>query len=149
MSINVMKLKELRNDQGLISGLVISAEDIKEFKASLKPDTKFFHYVDDLQATVEEQKRASNQIMPNGLSVAETNKRTAKVTEDLYKNSFSKNVPVFYRDERTTPPDEFVRANPDSSEDLVRYNIEKRVYTVLRPLAAVGKGKLSYLSALE
>jgi len=58
------------------------------------------------------------QLMPNGLTVAETNREMAKTTEELYKNAFSKGLPLFYRDERTNTPGEFVRANPDGSEDI-------------------------------
>ena len=145
MNTSVMRLKELRNDQGLISGLVISAEDIKELKTNLKPDTQFFQYVDNLHADMEQLKRDSNEVMPNGLTIAETNERTAKVTLELYRNSFSKNVPVYYRDERTINENDFIRANPDGSEDLVNYDLDRRDYSVVKALLSEGKGVIYQL----
>lgn len=145
MNGHIMKLKEIRNDQGLISGVMISTEDFKEVKASLKPNTTLFQYMDNLQASIDQQERAVNEVMANGRTVAETNELTAKATLDVYRNSFSRNVPVRYKDERTLSPDEFVQANPDGSEDLVKYNLTSRSHTVIKRLVEKGKGNIYQL----
>jgi len=80
------------------------------------------------------------QLMPNGLTVAETNREMARTTEELYKNAFSKGFPMFYRDERANAPGEFIRANPDGSEDLVVYDMGARTYSVVERLMPSGKG---------
>lgn len=145
MNGHIMKLKEIRNDQGLISGVMISTEDFNEFKASLKPDTTLFQDMDSLQTSLAHQERAINEVMANGRTVAETNERTTKVTLDVYRNSFDRNIPVRYRDERTLSPDEFIQANPDGSEDLVKYNIASRSHTVIKRLVEKGKGNIYQL----
>lgn len=149
MNNRMMKVKELRNDQGLISGLVISADDIMELKTSLKPDSSFFQYVENLQADIDHIKRASSEIMPNGLTLAESNKRMAKATEDLHRSAFERGIPMYYRDERTNPPKEFVRANPDGSEDLVSLDLDTDQYSLIKRLAQPGKGYWSYLLKAE
>ncbi len=84
--------------------------------------------------------------MPNGSTIAQTNQKTAKHTEEIHREAFSKGVPMFYRDERAKAPKEFVRANPDGSEDLVTYDMATRSYSVLKSLLPAGKGYWSKLS---
>ena len=146
MQIGVMKLKEIRDERGVLSGVLIPVDDIGELKESLKTGSKFFDYFDSLQSDRNSEKRNLDQLMPNGLAVAETNEKTAKLTEDIHREAFSKGVPMFYRDERAKAPKEFIRANPDGSEDLVRYDMATRSYSVLKSLLPVGKGYWSKLS---
>ncbi|MFI5139562.1 MAG: hypothetical protein ACHQIM_17210, partial [Sphingobacteriales bacterium] len=101
-------------------------------------------YLKKILSSPDEQV-SDNEIMPNGITIAETNKRTALITEELYMHAFEKGVPMFYRDNRVKYPKEFIRANPDGSEDLVTYNLEKRNYTLMKNLAPPGKGYWSYL----
>src|SRR5690606_18794101 len=107
---------------------------------------KFFDYFDSLQSDREDEKRNLKQRMPNGLTVAETNEKMAKLTEDIHRDAFSKGVPMFYRDERAKAPKEFIRANPDGSEDLVSYDLTTRNYSVIKSLLPAGKGYWSKLS---
>lgn len=146
MSADVMKLKEIRDEKGTLSGVLIPADDIRELKESLKTDSKFFDYFDSLQSDRDNEKRNLDQLMPNGLTVAETNEKTGKLTTEIHKEAFSKGVPMFYRDERAKAPKEFIRANPDGSEDLVRYDMATRSYSVLKSLLPAGKGYWSKLS---
>ncbi|WP_157278554.1 hypothetical protein [Olivibacter sitiensis] len=146
MSADVMKLKEIRDEQGAISGVLIPTDDFKELKESLKTGSKFFDYFDNLQSDRDNEKRNLDQLMPNGLTVAETNEKTAKITEDIHREAFSMGVPMFYRDERAKAPKEFIRANPDGSEDLVSYDMATRSYSVLKSLLPAGKGYWSKLS---
>src|SRR5690606_975293 len=146
MNTGIMKLKEIRNEQGILSGVLIPADDIKELKKSLKTGSKFFDYFDSLQSDREDEKRNLEQLMPSGLTVAETNEKTARLTEEIHKEAFSKGIPMFYRDERAKTPKEFIRANPDGSEDLVSYDLATRSYSVLKSLLPAGKGYWSKLS---
>ncbi|MDX3915621.1 MAG: hypothetical protein QHC79_18895 [Pseudosphingobacterium sp.] len=146
MNTGIMKLKEIRDERGTLSGVLIPADDIRELKESLKTGSKFFDYFDSLQSDREDEKRNIKQRMPNGLTVAETNQKTAKLTEDIHRDAFSKGVPMFYRDERAKAPKEFIRANPDGSEDLVSYDLATRSYSVLKSLLPAGKGYWSKLS---
>lgn len=141
-----MKLKEIRDKQGVLSGVVIPTDHFKELKENLKTGSKFFDYFDSLQSDRDDEKRNLEQLMPNGLTVAETNERTAKVTEEIHREAFSKGTPMFYRDERTKAPREFIRANPDGSEDLVNYDMTTRSYSIIKPLLPMGKGYWSKLS---
>lgn len=146
MSADVMKLKEIRDEKGAISGVLIPTDDFKELKESLKTGSKFFDYFDSLQSDRENERRNLDQLMPNGLTVAETNEKTAKLTEEIHNEAFSKGIPMFYRDERAKAPKEFIRANPDGSEDLVSYDMATRSYSVLKSLLPAGKGYWSKLS---
>jgi len=140
-----MKLRELKNENGLLSGLIIPAEDFTELKESIKSGTAFFQYLDRLLSGQEIQDSISQPILPNGLTIAETNNITAIATERLYMDAFDKQIPMFYRDGRLKNPKEFIRANPDGSEDLVSYDIDKRDYTLVKKLVPPGKGYWSYL----
>ncbi|QNL49747.1 hypothetical protein H8S90_24065 [Olivibacter sp. SDN3] len=141
-----MKLKEIRDEKGTLSGVLIPADDIMELKESLKTGSKFFDYFDSLQSDRDNEKRKLDQLMLNKLTVAETDEKAAKLTTEIHREAFSKGVPMFYRDERAKAPKEFIRANPDGSEDLVRYDIATRSYSVLRSLLPAGKGYWSKLS---
>jgi hypothetical protein len=143
--LSIMKLRELKNENGLLSGLIIPAEDFTELKESIKSGTAFFQYLDRLLSGQEIQDSISQPILPNGLTIAETNNITAIATERLYMDAFDKQIPMFYRDGRLKNPKEFIRANPDGSEDLVSYDIEKRDYTLVKKLMPPGKGYWSYL----
>ncbi|AFL85812.1 hypothetical protein Belba_3305 [Belliella baltica DSM 15883] len=146
MNTDVMKLKEIRDEKGTLSGVLIPADDIRELKESLKTGSKFFDYFDSLQSDRENEKRNLDQLMPNGLTVAGTNEKTAELTEKIHRKAFSMGVPMFYRDERAKAPKEFIRANPDGSEDLVSYDLATRSYSVLKSLLPAGKGYWSKLS---
>jgi len=143
--LSIMKLRELKNENGLLSGLIIPAEDFTELKESIKSGTAFFQYLDRLLSGQEIQDSISQPILPNGLTIAETNNITAIATERLYMDAFDKQIPMFYRDGRLKNPKEFIRANPDGSEDLVSYDIDKRDYTLVKKLVPPGKGYWSYL----
>lgn len=144
MNTSVMKFKELRNEEGMLSALVIKAEDIKELQENLKPNSALSNYLNDVQLAREEEMEALQTILPNGHTIAETNKMAAKVTEDIHREAFSKGVPMFYRDERTKDK-EFVRANPDGSEDLVYLDLQTDEYILMKNLLGPGKGYWSYL----
>jgi hypothetical protein len=140
-----MNVKELKNENGSLSGIMIPANDFSELKNSVKSGTPLYTYLDSLliAATDENHEEIT---LENGLSIAETNKRSALFTEALYRQAFEKNVPVYYQDERTSGPDEFIRANPDGSEDLVLYDFENDTRSLLKNLIPPAKGQFAYLA---
>lgn len=79
-------------------------------------------------------------ILPNGKTIAETEAVAFSMTRALYAEAFSKGVPMFYRDNRAQTATEFVRANPDGSEDLVSFDASSRSYTLIQNLVTAGKG---------
>ena len=85
-------------------------------------------------------------MLTNGLTIAETNKAGAKLTEELYQHAFEKGIPMYYQDNRTKDPDEFIRANPDGSEDLIFYDFENDNRTLVKKLVPPAKGKFAHLS---
>lgn len=144
MNTRVMKFKELRSEEGILSALVIKAEDIKELQENLKPNSALPHYLREVQSAREDEIEALQTMLPNGHTIAKTNKIATKVTENIHRDAFSKGVPMFYRDERTKG-NEFVRANPNGSEDLVTYSSEEREHKFIKHLLPAGKGYWSYL----
>jgi len=137
-----MNVTELKNDKGVISGIVIPSADFRELKISVNPKAPFYAYI---SRVLSEQPKSEELILPNGHTIDETNKMTALTIEELYRHAFEKGVPMFYQDERTKGPKEFIRANPDGSEDLISYNLKKRNYTVIKKLLPPGKGYWAYL----
>lgn len=139
-----MKLTELKNEKGLLSGIIVPVADFAELKTFVKLGNSFYTYLNSIVYSQNGQNE-DEKIMSNGKTIDETNKTTAVITEELYTHAFEKGVSMFYRDSRVNSPREFIRANPDGSEDLVTYNLEKRSYTLVKNLLPPGKGYWSYL----
>lgn len=139
-----MKLTELKNEDGLLSGIIVPVADFSELKTSVKPGTPFYTYLNSVLSSQADPSR-NKDVMSNGQTIAETNKTTALITEELYTYAFRKGVPMFYRDNRVKSAKQFIRANPDGSEDLVTYNLEERSYRLVKNLLPPGKGFWSYL----
>lgn len=146
MTRRAMKIKILKNQSGILSGVVIPVEELSELKGSIKNDTELYRIIDDL---LSDQKKASANkdeiILSSGRTIRETEDEGQRITDRLYLEAFRKGIPMFYKDVRTTGASQFVRANPDGSEDLVEFNSEKREYIFLERLAQPGKGHWSYL----
>lgn len=79
-------------------------------------------------------------ILPHGKTIAQTEHDALELTRTLYADAFRKGVPMFYRDKGVSSSQEFVRANPDGSEDLVSFDAPTRSYTLIKNLAPAGKG---------
>lgn len=86
-----------------------------------------------------------NVILSNGNTVSLTEERHNERIEQVYKDYWEKGVSPKYQDERCKAPDEFIAANKDGSEDLVKFNAGDRTYSVLRRVSEIGKGKFAYL----
>ncbi len=106
-----MNIKVLKNKSGIVSGEVIPTKDLE-----------------------------SVIMLPNGKTIAETEQDAFELTRAMYAAAFRKGVPMFYRDKRVQFSHEFVRANPDGSEDLVSFDAASRSYTLIKNLTLAGKG---------
>lgn len=84
-----MNIKVLKNKSDIVLGVVIPTEGL-----------------------------ASVIMLPHGKTIAETEEDAFELTRAMYADAFRKGVPMFYRDKRVQSSYEFVRANPDGSEDL-------------------------------
>jgi len=83
---------------------------------------------------------ASVIMLPHGKTIVETEQDALELTRAMYADAFRKGVPMFYRDKRVQSSHEFVRANPDGSDDLVSFDAATRSYTLIKNLALAGKG---------
>ncbi|MCF0055366.1 hypothetical protein [Dyadobacter sp. CY356] len=120
-------------------------EDIEELKSDLKGDSQFLSYLDEI--LFKQQESELQQPLPNGLSLQQTNERAAEVITNLHREAFSKGIPMYYRDARATPPKEFIRANPDGSEDLVSLHLSTADYTLIKHLVPKGEGSWAFVLA--
>lgn len=50
-------------------------------------------------------------LLPNGLTIKETEAATAVTVEEIYIKAFASNVPLHYKDERCNDKTEFIEAN--------------------------------------
>lgn len=140
-----MAVKELRYENGRISGLLIPIEDLEELKGDLKSNSQFLSYFDEILIKQQDPEPALQELLPNGLSLRQTNDSAAEVITNLHKEAFSKGVPMYYRDARAAPPKEFIRANPDGSEDLVSLDLSTAEYTLIKHLVPKGKGSWGFV----
>lgn len=89
--------------------------------------------------------KAMDVILSNGNTVRLTEKRHNERIEQVYKSYWDKGISPKYQDERCKAPNEFIAANKDGSEDLVKFNAEDRTYSVISRVSEIGKGKFAYL----
>lgn len=143
--VRPMKMTVLKNESGILSGVVIPAEELNELKRSLKNDSEFFKTLEAILAGQKPSADKSELLFPSGLTVAQFESEAREVTRKLYADAFQKGIPMYYKDDRTKEASHFVRANPDGSEDLVSFDPSKRSYSFLQQLAPAGKGYWSDL----
>ena len=142
----IMKISSVKNKGGDHAGLFIPLEELSELKENLKETSKMRGFLDKLIEDWKHNNDILDTIMPEGRSIKQTNERSAKTVENLHREAFAKGLPMFYRDERCNKDNkEFIRANPDGSEDLVEYDFDSRSYTFVRHLLPEGKGYWSYI----
>lgn len=80
-------------------------------------------------------------ILPNGRTIADTERLHNERIKAVYAEYWSKGVSPKYQDERCTEATQFIAVNQDGSEDLVRFEPESRTYTTIRRLTEAGKGR--------
>ena len=78
--------------------------------------------------------------LSNGKTIREINNAVHDEVERIYLEAWSKGISVQYFEGGKT-----FLANPDGSDDEVNFDIRTRQYTIIRQVAAPGKGKMSYL----
>lgn len=140
-----MKIKVLKNKSGILSGVVIPVEGLDELKGLIKSDTELYKVLDDLLNTQRVSELKKETVLSSGRTAFEIEAEAQIITDKLYADAFSKGIPMFYKDDRAASSTQFIRANPDGSEDLVDFDSTKREYTLLRKLVSAGKGYWSYL----
>lgn len=81
-----------------------------------------------------------NWRLSNGKTIKEINNAVHEEVERIYLEAWAKGIPVpYFEDEKV------FLANPDGSDDEVIFDTSTRKYTVIRRIAAPGKGKMGYL----
>ncbi len=83
-------------------------------------------------------------ILSSGRTIWETEAEAQKIISKLYADTFGKGIPLFYKDERTKILTQFIRANPDGSEDLVNFDSANREYEFLKNLVPKRQGHWSF-----
>lgn len=144
-AVNPMKIQVLKNESGILSGVVIPAEELNELRSSLKNDSEFFKALEGILNGQNGQSDKSEIVLSSGLTLSQFEKRAQEITNKLYSDAFQKGLPMYYKDDRTQESSHFVRANPDGSEDLVSFDPDKREYSYIKLLVPAGKGYWSHL----
>ena len=78
--------------------------------------------------------------LSNGKTVREINNAVHDEVERIYLEAWAKGISVPY-----FKNDKIFLANPDGSDDEVTLDFNTRKYTIVRQVAAPGKGKMGYL----
>ncbi|MFC0261383.1 MULTISPECIES: hypothetical protein [Cyclobacteriaceae] len=102
----------------------------------------------EYQETIEGYRRKNDEeIIPGiGRTLDQSRKESQENVEGLYREAFSKGVFMVYQDDRVKSEDQFIRANPDGSEDLVEFDEYKSEWHLVSPLVGSGQGRWAYLS---
>ncbi len=79
--------------------------------------------------------------LSNGKTIMEINNAVHDEVERIYLEAWAKGISVPYFDEK----DNIILANPDGSDDEATLDLQTRKYTIIRRVAAPGKGKMAYL----
>lgn len=79
--------------------------------------------------------------LSNGRTVKEINNSVHDEVEKIYLDSWAQGVSVPYFDDEGN----IFLANPDGSDDAVKFEADTRSYKVLGRVAAPGKGRMAYL----
>ncbi|CAN5517769.1 hypothetical protein BH10BAC4_BH10BAC4_23580 [soil metagenome] len=143
--VHSMKVKVLKNKSGILSGLVIPVEELNALKGSLKNGTELFGIIEELLNTQQTVYLKNETIFSSGRTVTETEVEAQKITDKLYADAFSKGIPMFYKDCRSRDLTQFIRANPDGSENLVHFDVSKGEYTFIKSLVSSSARYWSYL----
>lgn len=144
-TIRPMKMTVLKNESGMLSGVVIPAEELNELKRSLKDDSEFFKTLVAILNGDKDSPAKSEITLSSGSTLSQFESKTREITRKLYSDAFKKGLPMYYKDGRTKEASHFIRANPDGSEDLVSFDPTEREYTFIQHLAPAGKGYWSDL----
>ena len=78
--------------------------------------------------------------LSNGKTIREINNAVHDEVERIYLEAWAKGISVPYFE-----GEKIFLANPDGSDDAVNFDVNTRKYTIIRRIAAPGKGKMGYL----
>lgn len=78
--------------------------------------------------------------LSNGKTIREINNAVHDEVERIYLEAWAKGISVPYFEN-----EKIFLANPDGSDDEVNFDVNTRKYTIIRRIAAPGKGKMGYL----
>ncbi len=78
--------------------------------------------------------------LSNGKTIREINNAVHDEVERIYLEAWAKGISVPYFE-----GEKIFLANPDGSDDEVNFDVNTRKYTIIRRIAAPGKGKMGYL----
>jgi len=141
-----MRMSNIKNNKGVQTGLFIPIEELSELKDSLKENSKMRFLLEDLMEKWQQDNMFLNTMMPEGRTIRETQDKSINTTENLYREAFTKGVSLHYKDGRCTAEREFIRANPDGSEDLMDFDADNRKYFFIKQLLPAGKGRWAYVN---
>ena len=88
-----------------------------------------------------EYKEIENIKLSNGKTIKQVNEEVRKEVERIYLEGWAKGISIPFKDDRGN----IYLANPDGSEDLVKFNRKERSYQVLSRVAQAGQGRYAYL----
>ena len=91
----------------------------------------------------------SGIFMSSGVTTQAFEDAVAKNTVDLYRYAFSLGLSLNNRDSRCKADEEFVKFNPDGSEDLYCMGDDLKTELFIRRLVPIGQGKWTYLQMGE
>ena len=78
--------------------------------------------------------------LSNGKTIREINNAVHDEVERIYLEAWAKGISVPYFE-----GEKIFLANPAGSDDEVNFDVNTRKYTIIRRIAAPGKGKMGYL----
>ncbi len=93
----------------------------------------------------DKNQQIADFLLPNGLTIEETEAATAVIVEEIYIKAFASNVAIHYKDGRCNNKTEFIEAKPDGSEDLVWLDEKTDMFNFLKHLLPPKLGKWAYL----
>jgi len=91
----------------------------------------------------------SQIFMSSGVSAQAFEDAVAATTTALYRHAFSLGLSLNNRDSRCEADGEFVKFNPDGSEDLYCMGDDFKTEIFIRQLVPPGEGKWAYLQKSE
>ena len=79
--------------------------------------------------------------LPNGKTIKQVNEEVRKEVERIYLEGWAKGISIPFKDNKGN----IYLANPDGSEDLVKFNRKERSYQILSRVAQAEQGRYAYL----
>lgn len=141
-----MNIKALTSKSGTLSGIIIPVEELQDVRDSIKSNTEFYKIIDDLLTDqTDNTLEKVETVFASGLNRLQVEEEAKRIADKLYTDAFRMGIPMFYKDDRIEDVKQFIRANPDGSEDLVTMDPLDKKFSLIKKLASAGQGRWSYL----